>query len=117
MLVILLEKREYKRAYGPAGCHHETDAARGKQIITNTSLSGHNHLRVDKQPLWGGVMPLKTLSRVLEEKLLMVLVAKEMPSLFLPCSGVPLNLIPMTLERVNDRALDVSKGSRRNLIS
>ena len=45
---------------------------------------------------------------MLEKELLMTLVAKEMSSLFLPCSGIPLDLIPLTLERVNDRAPDVS---------
>ena len=59
------------------------------------------------------------MSSVLEEELLMIPVAKETPSLFLPYSGVAVDLVPLTLERVNDRAPDVSEGSdsRRNLIS
>ena len=59
------------------------------------------------------------MSSVLEEELLMISVAKETSSLFLPYSGIPLDLVPLTLERVNDRAPDVSKGlgGRRDLIS
>ena len=49
----------------------------------------------------------------------MIPIAKETTPLFLPCLGVSLNLIPLTLERVNDRAPDVCKGlgGRRSLIS
>ena len=56
---------------------------------------------------------------MLEEELLMIPVAKETPSLFLSCSEIPLDLVPLTLEHVNDRAPDVSKGlfGRRDLIS
>ena len=59
------------------------------------------------------------MSSVLEEKLLKIPILKKTPSLFLPCFGIPLDLIPMTLECVNDRALDVSKGlgGRGGLIS
>ena len=59
------------------------------------------------------------MSSVLEEELLMIPIAKELPSLFLPYSGIPLDLVPLTLERVNDRAPDVNKGlgGRRDLIS
>ena len=50
------------------------------------------------------------MSRVSEEELLKIPVAEEASSLVLPCFGIPLNLIPLTLDRVNDRAPDVSKG-------
>ena len=49
-------------------------------------------------------MPLKTLIGVLEEELLMVPVTKEPMPLIFPCLGVSLNLVPLTLERVNDCA-------------
>ena len=75
-----------------------------------TSLSGHDQLGVDKQSQWGRVTPLKTMSCMLEKELLEIPITKETTSLFLPCSGVSLNLIPLTLERVNDCAPDVSKG-------
>ena len=48
------------------------------------------------------------MSSVLEKELLMILVVKERLSLFLPCSGLRLDLIPLTLERVNNRAPSVS---------
>ena len=76
----------------------------------HTSLSGHKQLGVDKQPQWGRITPLKTMSSVLEEELLEIPIPKKTPSLFLPCFGIPLDLIPMTFERVDERAPDVSKG-------
>ena len=36
-------------------------------------------------------------------------VTKESTPLIFPCSGVSLNLVPLTLERVNDRTLGVRK--------
>ena len=73
-----------------------------------TSLSRRNHLSVDKQPQWGRVLPLKTLSGVLEKELLMIPIAKETTSLFVPYSGVFLNLIPLTLEDIWMIVLQVS---------
>ena len=53
-------------------------------------------------------MPLKAMHRVLEEEVLPVPIAKK-PSLLLPAGiGVTLNLVPLTLERVNNLALVVN---------
>ena len=45
---------------------------------------------------------------MLEEKILLVSVAEEPPSLLLASVGVTLNVIPLTLECVDNLALDVS---------
>ena len=85
----------------------------------HTSLSGHKQLGVYKQPQWGRITPMKTMSSVLEEELLEVPIPKKTPSLFLPCFGIPLNVIPMSFERMDERAPDVSEGlgGRGGLIS
>ena len=75
-----------------------------------TSLLGRDQLSVDKQPQRGRVTQLKTMSCMLEKELLEIPITKETTSLFLPYSGVSLNLIPLTLERVNDHAPNVNKG-------
>ena len=83
------------------------DAARGELKNKGTSLSRRDKLGVDEKPQWGRIMPLKTLIGMLEEELLMVPVTKEPTPVIFPCLGVTLNLVPLTLERVNDCAPSV----------
>ena len=56
----------------------------------------------------GGIMPLKALRSVLEEEGLWIPVVEEPSPLLLGGVGVSLNLIPLTRERVDNLALDVS---------
>ena len=85
------------------------DAARGELKNKGTSLSRRDKLSVDEKPQWGRITPLKTLIGMLEKEFLMVPVVKETTPLLFPCSGVSLNLVPLTLERVNDHAPGVKK--------
>ena len=56
----------------------------------------------------GGVMPLKAVRSMLEEEILLILVVKEPPPPLPVCAGVALDLIPRTLERVDNLAPNVS---------
>ena len=48
---------------------------------------------------------------MLEEEVLVVLVTEELASLLLDCLGISLDVVPLTLERMNDHAPGVSQGA------
>ena len=52
---------------------------------------------------------MKAMPSLLEEEVLVVLVAKESTSLLLACMGVSLYLVPLTLERMNNLTPSVSQ--------